>query len=164
VTKKQKLALETTMAALPDGCREAFRKVAEFAVSLGYMPVLKGAKNTYADFTKSRIRRTILKIDTDPKFPPRLAAKFFAMPSYSGIFLEGIGHFVDLLLQHGHVSRCWGCGKCDGSQGYRYELPDGRKGFLCGNGLVSLPSFRAENVPEVVAALRAQDEYFVRQA
>ena len=160
MTEKQKYAFNKIIAALPDDCREAFREVAEYAISLGYMPVLKGSKKDYIDFTKSKVKRTILKIDAAPA-SPRLAIKYFALPAYSGIFYEGVEVRVNLLEEMGHKVRCWGCGKCDGTQGYNYVLCDGREGFLCGGGLLDLAGFSAENVSEIKAALKAQDDYFM---
>ena len=72
MTAKQEYALNKVITALPDDCRGAFREVAECAMSLGYMPVIRGKREDYADFIKSKLKRTILKIGTNPKFPPCL--------------------------------------------------------------------------------------------
>jgi len=160
MTEKQQNAFNKIISALPDDCRELFREIAEYATSLGYYPKTN-AKETYADFIKIKNRRTILKIDTASK-PPRLAINFFALPEYPGIFYEAVSMRVDLLEQMGYTPRCWGCGKCDGTIGYVYALSDGRKGFLCGRGVIELPSFDVENVAEVKEALRIQDEFFMK--
>ena len=160
MTEKQKATLNKILDALPDEHREAFREVAEYAVSLGYMPVLKGSKKDYADFVKSKVKRTILKIDVAPT-PPRLAIKYFALPAYSSIFYDGIEERVNMLEKMGHKVRCWGCKKCDSTQGYNYVLSDGREGFLCGGGLLDLAGFSAENISEVKAALKTQDDFFM---
>ena len=161
MTEKQKHALSKVMDALPDDCRGVFREIAEYAISLGYMPALKGARGTYLDFMKSKVKRMILKIDTDPKFPPRLAIKFFAIPAYTGIFLESIVKRLDVLAQYGVPTGCYGCGRCDRTWGYTYALPDGRQGFLCGGAVIDLPSLGAEHVSEVKNALKMQDDFFV---
>ena len=158
MTEKQEYALNKIISSMPDEYRESFLEVAEYAVSLGYKPKLN-AKETYADFIKAKTKRPILKIDVDPKFPPRLAIQFTPMPAYSGIFYDAIEERAGLLEQMGHKPRCWGCGKCDGTEGHNYVLRDGRTGFLCGRGVITLPFLRAENVPEVKAALKNQDEY-----
>ena len=51
MTDKQKSAFDKTIAALPDYCREAFRKVAEYAMFLGYMPVIKST------YTETQVHR-----------------------------------------------------------------------------------------------------------
>ena len=64
------------------------------------------------------------------------------------------------VLPDRQLYHCFGCGKCDGTQGYPIPLPGGGEGFLCGFGLIPLPTFRAGHVPEVKEALRIQDEFF----
>lgn len=160
MTEKQKNSLNKIISALPDNCRELFREVAEYAVFLEYKPKLN-AKETYADFIKSKHGRTILKIETAAN-PPRLAMRFDALPVYSGIFREAIENRVNLLEQFDWFKgSCHGCGKCDRTQGYTYELPDGRKGFFCGSGVIDLPSFSNENIAEIKNALKTQDNYFM---
>lgn len=163
MTEKQKYALETIISALPDDCKESYLEIAEYAISLGYMPAIKGTRKDYADFTKQKLKKTILKINTNPNFR-WIAMKFYALPSYSGVFQDAVAERFAYWNKLGYQARCFGCGKCDGTQGYRFTMPDGKPGFLCGFGLVPLPSFRAENVPEVKTALKIQDDFFMRQA
>lgn len=163
MTKKQEGALNTILSALPDTCRESCREVAEYAVSLGYMPSLKGTSGNYVDFTKSRIKRTILKIQTNPKFP-YFEMKFYAIPAYSALFQRAVEERLLTWSRLKYEARCFGCGKCDGTEGYTVTQNDGNHGFLCGFGLLPLPSFGADNVPEVKEALRAQDAFFMKQA
>jgi hypothetical protein len=169
MTIKQKDALERIISALPNDCQSSFREVAEHAISLGYMPVTRGANATYADFVKSKIKRTILKIDLNTN-PPRLGMKFYAIPEYFGIFGAAIEERVTYYskLNYEITAHCTGCmhsesGKCKGAQGYTFKFSDGRQGFLCGFCVISLPSFSAENVAEVKQALTLQDDYFIKQ-
>ena len=69
MTDKQKFALNTIISAIPENDRESFREVAEYAVSLGYMPSLKGVRKDYCDFSNNKLKRTIMKVQTNPKFP-----------------------------------------------------------------------------------------------
>lgn len=160
MTEKQAYALSTVIGKLPQEAQESFRAVAEEAISLGYLPVLKGKQETYVDFVKSKGKRTILKIDTDPKFPPRLAIKFYAMDKYPPFLKAAVEGYVAELVETGYEARCYGCGRCDGTQGYRVGLRDGGTGFWCGRGVVPLKGFGAEQVEMVKEALRAQDEGF----
>jgi hypothetical protein len=159
MTEKQQQALHTVIEALPEDCRGGYREIADYAVSLGYMPVLKGARKDYADFTNSKLKRTILKINTTPKFR-WIAMKFYAIPAYTGIFADAVTERLAYWKKLGYGPRCFGCGKCDGTHGYQCVLPDGKQGFLCGFGVVPLPSFRTEHIPEVKEALRVQDRFF----
>ena len=168
MTEKQKVTLDKIINALPDNYRKTFREIAEYTISLGYTPVLKGTKKNYADFSKNKINRTILKIDAGPT-PPRLAMKFYAFPEYTGVFHDAIEKSI---MEHSRLkyeikSHCTGCmqrknGRCNEPEGYNISLPDGKQGFICGFGIMSLPSFSDENISEVKAALKAQDDYFIK--
>jgi hypothetical protein len=162
MTQKQEEALNKIISALPDNCRESYREVAEYAVSLGYMPSLKGTSGNYLDFTKSRVKRTILKIQTNPQFP-YFEMKFYAIPAYSAFFQRAVDERLLTWSRLKYEVRCFGCGKCDGTEGYKVTLIDGKQGFLCGFGLLPLPSFNAESVTEVKEALRVQDAFFMKQ-
>lgn len=161
MTEKQQAALNAVLSLLPDDCRGSYREVAEYAISLGYMPVIKGTRKDYADFTNSKINRTILKINTSPNFR-WIAMKFFALPEYNGIFRDAVDVRRAYWEKLGYAARCFGCGKCDGTHGYKFYYPDGQSGFLCGYGIVPVPAFKPENVQEVKDALKTQNDFFVR--
>ena len=161
MTQKQEGALNKIISFLPDDFQESYREVAEYAVSLGYMPSLKGGGH-YSDFTKSKVKRTILKIQTNPRFP-YLEMKFYAIPTYSAFFQKAIDERLLTWNRLKYEARCFGCGKCDGTEGYKVNLSSGKQGFLCGFGLLPLPSFNTKNVTEVKEALKAQDAFFMKQ-
>ena len=89
--------------------------------------------------------------------------KFYAIPIYSGIFQKAIAERILTWNRFGYEMRCFGCGKCDGTQGYTFDFPDGKQGFLCGFGVLPLPEFCAENLQEVKEALKVQDEFFMER-
>lgn len=163
MTEKQKNALNTVLSALPDDCRESYREIAEYVISLGYMPALKGTRKDYADFTNGKLKKTILKINTNPDFCC-ISIKFYSIPHYTGVFQEALDERLAYWGKLGYEAKCFGCGKCDGTHGYKCTLPNGKKGFLCGFGLIPMPTFRAENIEEVKEALKLQHEFFVKQA
>lgn len=162
MTEKQQNALNVTLSALPDDCRKSYQEIAEYAISLGYIPVLKGSRKDYADFVNSKLKRTILKINTNPN-SRWLAVKFYAIPTYSGVFKDAIDERLAYWSKLGYKAKCFGCGKCDGTHGYKITLPDGKQGFLCGFGVIPLLTFSAENMSEVKEALKIQDEFFIKQ-
>ena len=164
MTSKQADAFEKIISGLPDDCRDSFREVAEYAISLGYMPAIKGVRKDYLDFSNSKLKRTILKVKTDPKSPPYLEIKFYAIPAYSPYFQKAIDDRLFTWNRLKYEARCFTCGKCDGTEGYSVTLPDDQKGFLCGFGLLPLPPLSPGNIAEVKDALRLQDEFFKRQA
>ena len=165
MTDKQADAFDKVFSILPDECRESFREVAEYAISLGYMPVIKGVRKDYLDFSNSKLKKTILKVQAaTPKFPPYLAIKFYAISTYSSYFQKAVDDRLATWNRLKYEERCFGCGKCDGTEGYTVALPDGKQGFLCGFGLLPLPQLCADNIAEVKEALRLQDEFFKKQA
>jgi len=165
MTAKQSDSYDKIIPVLPDDCRESFREVAEYAISLGYMPAVKGVRKDYLDFSNSKLKRTILKVQAaTPKFPPCISMKFYAFPTYSSYFQKAIDDRVLTWNRLKYEARCFGCGKCDGTEGYTVTLADGKQGFLCGFGLLPLPSLGNENIAEVKEALKVQDEFFRKKA
>lgn len=162
MTVKQQSALNSLITALPDVCRESYQEIAEYAISLGYMPALKGSRKDYADFTNSKLKRTILKINTNPDYR-WIALKFYALLEYNGVFQDAIEERLAYWNKLGYEAKCFGCGKCDGTHGYKCTLPNGEKGFLCGFGVIPIPTFKAENIAEVKEAIKIQDEFFKKQ-
>ena len=161
MTNKQADAFDKVFSVLPDDCRESYREVAEYAISLGYMPAIKGVRKDYLDFSNSKLKRTILKIQAaTPKYPPYIALKFYAVSKYSSYFQKAVDDRLSTWNRLKYEARCFGCGKCDGTEGYGVTLLDGKQGFLCGFGLLPLPSLSIDNISEVKEALRLQDEFF----
>ena len=163
MTEKQKNALEKIITTLPVSYQESYREIAEYAISLGYMPSLKGVREDYADFSNSKVKRTILKVMANPKFPPYLELKFYALPKYSPYFQKAISDRIQTWERLKYDFRCFGCGRCDGTEGYEITLPNNKTGFLCGFGLLPLPPLADPNIAEVKEALRVQHEFFVKQ-
>ena len=165
MTAKQADALNTVLSALPNNYRDGYQDIAEYAISLGYMPAIKGVRKDYLDFSSSKLKRTILKIQAPtPKFPPYLAMKFYAASAYSPYFQKAVDDRLSTWNRLKYEAHCFGCGKCYGTEGYTVTLPDGKKGFLCGYGLLPLPPLSDENIAEVKEALKMQDDFFRRQA
>lgn len=161
MTNKQSDALEKVFSILPDDCRDSFREVAEYAISLGYMPAIKGVRKDYLDFSNSKLKRTILKIQAaTPKFLPYISIKFYAISTYSPYFQKAVDDRLSTWNRLHYEARCFGCGRCDGTEGYTVTLPDGNQGFLCGFGLLPLPPLNVDNIAEVKDALKSQDDFF----
>jgi len=163
MTDKQRHAFDTIISLISEDSRENIREVAEYTVSLSYMPTLRGVRKDYCDFTNSKMKRTILKIQTNPRFP-FLELKFFAIPTYTACFQRAIEYRLSTWNRLKYETRCFSCGKCDGKEGYTVTTPDGKEGFLCGFGLLPLPSFSIDDIANVKEALRIQDEFFKEKA
>jgi hypothetical protein len=166
MTEKQKNALNKIITALPDNCRKSYLEIAEYAISLGYMPVLTGKHDDKLDFRKSKTKRTILSIRTKNN-SRQIAMKFYALSDFVGVFKEALDARFDIENMRGFETRCFECGLkcglCDATHGYSITLPDGKYGFGCGHDVVSLPTFCTENIQEVKEALKIQDEFYLKQ-
>ena len=161
MTEKQKTALETIISALPDYSQGAFREIAEYAMSLGYTPKLN-KKNTYADFIKSKHKKTIMKIDAAYQ-APRLAVRFNALPVCTGIFQMAVEERLKICGSYGS------CKTCAGTFGDIYTLPNGKKVRICNavidvySAVSSIPFFSAANIAEIKEALKLQDDFLMSQ-
>ena len=159
--------LEEFLAELPPEWREPFREVGRCAMALGYTPKRTKTRHPALDFSKSRVKRTILKLERYdngvPANGPGIRLKFYASPAYSTVFRNGVQRVIEEF--GGKYTGCYGCGRCAGEpQGYRFRYPDGREIFRCGSELIRLPQVRADDVDEIKELLRVQDAYFLAQA
>ena len=83
MTEKQQQALDTVFSTLPEECRESYREIADYVISLGCKPVLRGVHKDYVDFVSSKLKRALLKISADPILSQRITV-FFRMLSACG--------------------------------------------------------------------------------
>ena len=154
------------ITALPNDCRKSYLDIAEYVISLGYMPVLAGKLDDKLDFKNSKTKKTILSIRTKNN-SRQIAMRFYALPDFTGVFKEALDARFDIKNMHGFEIRCFvcelKCGLCDGTHGYSFILPNGKYGFGCGHDVISLPTFRVENKQEVKEALKIQDEFYLKQ-
>jgi hypothetical protein len=162
MTVKQTAVFNNIISALPDDCRDSYRQIAEYAVSLGYTPTIKGTRKDYADFSNSKLQRTILKIKFGSK-SPYIEMKFYALHEFSAYFQTAIKDRIATWNRLKYDFRCFGCGKCDGTEGYTVVLPEDKTGFLCGIGLLQLPPLSDKNIPEIKEAMNIQNEFFINQ-
>jgi len=157
MTQKTGIKLENVISKFPKEHQELFRDIAEYVISLGYNPKVN-AKETYADFVKSKHGKIILKIECGYEKPPatkipRLNIRFDVLPKLFGIF-------EDALLQF-KKSHCPKCGKCHGKFGLKYTLSNGNEVYTC-RSTIYIPSFDTNNMPEIKEVLKAQDEHLIR--
>jgi len=172
MTEKQQQAIDIIFSKIPDEYKESYREIAECAISLGYIPSIKGSKQQFAifnkAFSKAKTNRTILKFETDPKQknPPGMLIRYFANEfPYSPLFTKAIENRINA----GWGSPCqkitgvgdWVCGDCGSTHAYRYAKPDGEIVVSCGYmSLVFLPYVKAENVAEIKDALVKQADFY----
>ena len=165
IREKTRQLLESFIAELPESYREIYNEIAEYSISLGYTPKIVKTNNLALNFSKSKIKRTILKLElhgnSNKKNPPGLRLKFYANKYYSDIFIQGIKS--DMEKFDGKYNGCFSCGKCENElEGYTYIYENGKKVFLCGKGLISIPNFNQEHIDEIKMLMKKQDDYFIK--
>ncbi|NLF00400.1 MAG: hypothetical protein GX601_05410 [Anaerolineales bacterium] len=159
--------IDGCISEMADDEKELYGEIAAYTVELGYTPkpvkTAHGASDALT-FTKSRIGRTLLKIRPNHKDgKTQLVLSFFATPEYSDVFQDGIRRVIEEF--DGKYTGCYGCGRCEGDEGYTYVYPDGRAVCRCGLELIELPPVGAEHADadEIRALMRAQDQYWTEK-
>lgn len=165
VNEKNSQLLNDFISELTESYREMFRDIAEYSISLGYTPKKTKSKDFVLDFFKSKINRTILKMEIHNNAikmnGPGLRLKFYANKDYSDIFKQGIQRVIEDF--NGKYTGCYGCGRCKSElEGYTYTYPDGKKVFRCGSELITIHNFNSKNISEIKALIKGQDEFFMR--
>lgn len=153
------------ISALPENYQMMFQEIAEFAIQLGYTPKKTKSKDFALDFSKSKVKRTIMKMEIHDNGiktnGPGLRLKFYASKDYSGIFRNGVQKVIEEF--DGKYTGCYGCGKCKGEpEGYTYTYSNGTQVFRCGHELIAIKNVSSQNIEEIETLLTAQDEYFLR--
>jgi len=162
MTEKQQHAIETIIAKLPEGLRDAYREAGEYAVSLGYKPTLKGAQQQYVAFNKlfpNKANRTILKIVADIKMATyAMEIRFFAnKPPYPPKFRQALDEYDKM----GWAAPCNSCGHCKRQQAYHIKTDDGyRKAAGC-ISLIHMETLSAEDIPDIKQAFKNADGFYM---
>ena len=63
VSEKNTQLLKDFISELPDSYREMFQDIAEYSITLGYTPKKTKSKDFVLDFSKSKVKRTIMKME-----------------------------------------------------------------------------------------------------
>jgi hypothetical protein len=165
MTEKQQNTLDAALTRIPERDRTLYHNIAEYAISLGYMPKLGGKDGSYAEFIKHKIKRTLIKLQFAPGAGRKYALKlsFYATDKYSPLFDEAVSDMINTLRRQNHEVRCWKCGMCDGTLGYMHIDNDGSRSFLCGKGVLQLPEIGAEHLDEIKLLMKAQDDFWMKE-
>jgi hypothetical protein len=129
------------------------------------MPKLGGKDGSYAEFIKNKIKRTLVKFQFAPGAGRKYALKlsYYATPEYSPLFKEAVADMVNALRKQNHKVRCWNCGMCDGTLGYKHFDDDNPESFLCGKGVLQLPEIRTEHLDEIKSLMKAQNDFWMKE-
>ena len=161
-----RLLIDNFLAVIPAEYREMVNDLAEFSDSLGYTPKRNKVSLFSIDFSKSKIKRTVMKIEEcDPKISsgiPQLRLKFYANTIYSDVFKDSIKSVIEKF--DGKYTGCYGCGRCkDEPEGYVYLYPDGRKIFRCGGELIPIQKWYEGHIDEIKQLIKTQDDFWLNK-
>jgi hypothetical protein len=166
--EKHEIILEELFSTVDEKYAAMFRELAEYAVSLGYNPIRNKTSDITIDFQKNRIKKKIMKMEAHEQKHdgykygerdiPGLRLRFFAANEYSDIFKHGIQRVIEEF--GGKYTGCYGCGRCDGTEGYTFVYPDGRQVFRCGSELISVFDFGEKDIPEIKNLMKVQDDFY----
>jgi hypothetical protein len=150
--------MDDYFAILSDDEKMIFATIAENAFGLGYKAKRDKVKAIGYSFTHNKVKKQILRF-TSSQGKPILRIKFFAAPTYSEFFHEAIRATIEEYDYK--YTGCYGCGDCDGMQGYRYQYPDGRTYYRCGKELIEIFDTRDLPLEETLDLLQRQHEFFL---
>jgi type II restriction/modification system DNA methylase subunit YeeA len=166
---KHKAILEGFLTQIDQAYVSMFDELAEYAIELGYNPVRNKTNDVTIDFRRGKIKKSIMKIEVNEQKHggydyrerniPGLRLRFFAAKEYSDIFLYGIRRVIEEF--GGKYTGCYGCGRCDGSEGYTFIYSDGKQIYRCGSELISIFDFTDTDIPEIKKMLKTQADYYV---
>lgn len=150
--------MDDYFAILTDDEKMIFSTIAEHAFGMGYKAKRDKVKAIGYSFTHSRVKKQMLRF-TSSQGKPVLRIKFFAAPAHSDFFHEAIRATIEEYDYK--YTGCYGCGDCDGTQGYWYQYPDGRAYYRCGKELIDIFDTRNLSLAELLDLLQRQHEFFL---
>ena len=150
--------MDDYFATLVDDEKRIFSAIARYAFSLGYRARRDKTKTLGYSFTHSKAKKQILRFSSS-RGKPMLKMKFFASPNYSKFFHEAIRTVIEEYDYK--YTGCYGCGNCDGTQGYHYQYPDGREYYRCGTELIEITDIQNIPLAEILELFKRQHDFYV---
>jgi hypothetical protein len=163
---KIKALLDDFLDKLPEKDKTLFKSIAEYAISLNYLPKKTKTRVFNIDFINSKIKRTLLKLEApDTKKQDSISGirlKFYANKDYSDIFKEAIKRVIE--ESDGRYTGCYGCGKCSGElEGYFYVYSDGKRIFRCGGELIPVIGWNENSLVEIKQLMNNQNDFWIQK-
>lgn len=150
--------MDDYFATMADHEKTVFSAIARYAFTLGYKAHRDKSKSFGYTFTHSKVKRHTLRFASN-RGKPIIKIKFFASPDYSNFFQEAIRLTIEEYDYK--YTGCYGCGNCQGTEGYRYKYPDGREYYRCGTELIEITDIKNVPVPELLDLLQKQHDYYI---
>jgi hypothetical protein len=140
--------------------RRILSAIAECAFALGYKIKQDKTHALGYTFTHSKVKKPILRF-TSKHGKPILRFKFFVSPTYSLFFQEAIR--ITIEEYDFRYTGCYGCGRCDGTHGYRYRYSDGREYYRCGAELIEIDDIKNVPLGELLDLFKKQHKYYLTE-
>lgn len=137
-----------------------FSAAAETMFGLGYKLKPDKSKTPGYTFVHPRVKKYILRFSFQ-KNQPLLRMKFFATREYSDFFHQAVRAVIEEYDYR--YTGCYGCGKCDGSQGYTYSYSDGQTYYRCGSELIEITDIKNIPVVEMCSLLKNQHAFYLAE-
>ena len=158
MTENQKQKIDNFIAVLPEHDRSLYREIAEYAVSLGYLPSKTKNPNEPMVFAKNveNCWRRLCKIS--PPNPAKqlentvFALAFYKVSNYSDIFHQSGKRECESRKSRVGVN---GCGECGG---YTYVYPCGKKVMCCHDKLIVLGEINNSYKDEILSMMKTQHD------
>lgn len=150
--------IEDYLELLAEEEKTIFSTIADYAFRLGYKAKKDKTNSLGYTFTHGKVKKQVLRFSLN-RGKPILRLKFFASRDYSDFFHEAIKFTIE--EYNYKYTGCYGCGNCDGKQGYKYKYPDGREYYRCGTELIEISDLRNMPVEEMLALFKKQHEYYL---
>jgi hypothetical protein len=150
--------MEDYLDTLASDERTMFSTIADYAFRLGYKAKRDKTNSLGYTFTHKKVKKQILRFSLN-KGKPILRLKFFASHPYSAFFHEAIRFTIE--EYDFKYTGCYGCGNCDGTQGYHYKYADGREYYRCGTELIEISDIRNVPLAEILDLFKKQHEYYL---
>lgn len=151
--------IETFVLQVEEKYRSQLIDIADFVISLGYKPYVKGVRKDYCEFINSKTKVKIMKFSANPK-TSILSMRFFAIKHYDGVLKKALDSWFIYWQSKGYEAKCLKCGRCDGTQGYDYVIPNGETGYLCGFSLIPIFDLGKDDIDVIKTALMKQHEFY----
>lgn len=170
MTAKQTELIDSFLKGIPVEIKTMFLQLIEYAVELGYTPKRTKTSLFGLDFRSAKLGQTIMKLEQgkpDKNAPekigePTLRLRFFAASKYSEVFENSIKKVIETFNYK--YTGCYGCGRCDGNDGYQISYPDGRNYFRCGSELIGIDGYTISHLEEIKQLLKTQNEYYKKRS
>lgn len=134
--------------------KELFTRLVEKAEELDMKITRTKAKDTVYLFLNPYTKKRVMKFTFDKDGTPQVHLRFNLAGNYSNFFDEAIRLTIEEF--DFKYTGCYGCGNCDGTEGYTYVYKDGTTYYRCPTELIELFNVEYKHLDEITHLLENQ--------